>query len=183
MQNLKDELRQCFQGRVCIMGVGNVDYGDDGFGVVLSERIKERYKGSDDGNRHIVINAGTAPERFIQPIAEMGFDHLIFLDAVEVGVEAGSVVFMNAEEIVNRFPQISTHKISLGLIAKLIGGSGKTKTWLLGVQPGSIKIGQGLTEKVKLTLEMIEELLCDLWASSKDTGPFFSRQGMIMHEP
>jgi hydrogenase maturation protease len=162
MQDLKDELRQCFKGRVCLMGVGNVDYGDDGFGVVLSKKIEERLKGDEDDDRHSVINAGTAPERFIQPIAEKGFDHLIFLDSVEVGAEVGGVIFMNAEEITTRFPQISTHKISLGLVAKLIGWNGKTKTWLLGVQPGSVKTGQELTPEVMSTMEILEELLCEL---------------------
>jgi hydrogenase maturation protease len=162
MQDLKDELRQCFHGRVCLMGVGNVDYGDDGFGVILSEKIKERLKGSEDDNRYSVVNAGTSPERFIQTVAENGFKHLIFLDAVEAGAEAGSVVFMNAEEIVNLFPQISTHKISLGLISKLIGGNGKTKTWLLGVQPGSVKMGQTLTKEAETTLEILEGVLCEL---------------------
>jgi hydrogenase maturation protease len=166
MQNLKDELRQCFHGRVCLMGIGNVDYGDDGFGVVLSENLKGRLKGSEDNDRYNVINAGTTPERFIQTVAEKGFDDFIFLDAVEVGAETGSVIFMNAGEIVNRFPQISTHKISIGLIAKLIGGDGKTKTWLLGVQPGSVKMGQELTPEVMSTMDILKELLCELLTGS-----------------
>jgi hydrogenase maturation protease len=166
MQDLNDELRQCFHGRVCLMGVGNIDYGDDGFGVALSEKIKGRLKGSEDEDRFSMITAGTMPERFIQTVAEKGFDHLIFLDAVEVGAEAGSVVFLNAEEIVSRFPQVSTHKISLGLVAKLIGGSGKTKSWLLGVQPGSVKMREGLSQEVETTLEILEGVLCELMSKS-----------------
>jgi hydrogenase maturation protease len=162
MQDLKDELRPCFEGRVCLMGIGNVDYGDDGFGVILSEKIKERLERFECKERHSVLNAGTMPERFIQPIVEKGYDHVIFLDSVEAGAEAGSVVFLNAGEIVNRFPQISTHKISLGLIAKLVEGDGKTKTWLLGVQPGSVKMGEGLTPEVMSTIEILDELLCEL---------------------
>ena len=33
MPDLREQLQQCFQGRVCLMGLGNVQYGDDGFGV------------------------------------------------------------------------------------------------------------------------------------------------------
>jgi hydrogenase maturation protease len=166
MQDLKDELRQCFMGRVCLMGVGNVDYGDDGFGAILSEKIKEHFKSSENGKHHGVFNSGTMPERFIEPIVEKNFDHLIFLDSTEVGAEPGAVVFLNAEEIMSIYPQISTHKISLGLIAKLVSGNGKTKTWLLGVQPGSVMMGQGLTEEVKGTVEILEGILCELM--SKD---------------
>jgi hydrogenase maturation protease len=162
MSDLKDELRPCLKGRVCLMGVGNVDYGDDGFGVILSEKIKERLKGSEEGQPYTVLNAGTTPERYIEAIAEKGFDHLIFLDSVEAGADAGAVIFMNAEEIMSRYPQVSTHKISLGLIAKLAGGNGRTKTWLLGVQPGSVRIGEGLTQEVSGTLEILEGVLCEL---------------------
>ena len=34
MPDLREQLRQCFQGRVCMMGLGNVEYGDDGFGAI-----------------------------------------------------------------------------------------------------------------------------------------------------
>jgi hydrogenase maturation protease len=173
MQDLKDELRPCFEGRVCLMGIGNVDYGDDGFGVILSEKIKERMKGIGYEDRHSILNAGTTPERFIQPIVEKGYNHLIFFDSVEAGAEAGSVVFLNAGEIVNRFPQISTHKISLGLIAKLVEGGGKTKAWLLGVQPGSVKMGEGITPAVKTTLEILEETICELLSL---LNPMMSRE-------
>jgi hydrogenase maturation protease len=166
MPDLREELQRCFKGRVCLMGLGNPDYGDDGLGVILSEAIIERleWHGEIADN---VINAGTSPERFIESIAEQGFDHLIFLDAVEFGGMAGSVVFLNAHEIADRFPQISTHKISLGLLAKSIENSGTTKAWLLGVQPQSIKTEQGLTPEVQTTLEILEELICEFWISGE----------------
>lgn len=188
MRDLHSELRRCFHGHVCLMGLGNVDYGDDGFGTILCEAITEHLKRSGEvEGAHSLINAGTMPERFIQSVAEKGFDHLIFLDAVEFGGEAGSVVFLNTEEILSRFPQISTHKISLGLLAKWIKRSGTTNTWLLGVQPGSVKATQGLTPKVKATLEVLEELLCGLWTSKNDAVRHFSHQedsqaGMLMEE-
>jgi len=150
------------------MGLGNMDYGDDGLGAILSEAIAERLKRHGGVIADNVINAGTLPERFIKSFADRGFDHLIFLDAVEFGGTPGSVVFLNAEEIVDRFPQISTHKISLGLLAKWIEVRGTTKAWLLGVQPGSVKAIKGLTHEVKLTLEILEDLLSDLWSSKNE---------------
>jgi len=32
MPDLREQLQQLFQGRVCLMGLGNVAYGDDGLG-------------------------------------------------------------------------------------------------------------------------------------------------------
>ena len=40
MPDLREQLQQLFQGRVCLMGLGNVAYGDDGFGVRLAEELK-----------------------------------------------------------------------------------------------------------------------------------------------
>ncbi|MFA5191238.1 MAG: hydrogenase maturation protease [Verrucomicrobiia bacterium] len=152
MPDLGEQLEVCFQGRVCLMGLGNTDYGDDGFGVRLAETLAAA--GVPD-----VVIAGASPDRFVGRVAGGGFEHLIFLDAVESGSAPGSVVFLNAEEMSARFPQISTHKISLGLLAKWIEANGSTRAWLLGVQPESLKPGAGLTPTVQRTLEALVELL------------------------
>ena len=95
-------------------------------------------------------------------MADEGFDHLIFLDAVEFGGAAGSVVLLNSDEIAARFPQVSTHKLSLGLLAKQVEANGRTKAWLLGVQPESLKPGQELTPTIQAALELLVELVSDI---------------------
>lgn len=168
MVDLREQLRQCFLGRVCLIGLGNSDYGDDGLGAFLAEALGKRLKRTWDASpAHCVINAGTTPERFIGALAEHGFDHLIFLDAVEFGGEPGSVIFLNAGEMASRFPQISTHKISVGLLAWWVEKIGTTKAWLLGVQPGSLKTAHGLTPAVRKTAGILEELLGDVWIAGK----------------
>ena len=66
----------------------------------------------------------------------------------------GTAVLLDADEMVSRFPQISTHKISVGLLAKLVEEKG-TKTHLLGIQPGSIRQGDGLSEEVRKTADIL----------------------------
>jgi len=163
MPDLREQLRQCFQGRVCLMGLGSVDYGDDGFGVYLAEKLEAA--GLQD-----VIIAGTMPERFLGQVIDSGYDYLLFLDAAEFGGAPGSVILLNAEEMAARFPQISTHKISLGLLAKWVEDSGGTKTRLLGVQPGSLKGTGELTPTVQTTLDVLITLLCDLWNTMKESA-------------
>jgi hydrogenase maturation protease len=144
------------------MGLGNVDCADDGFGVRLAEKLEA--EGLAD-----VIVAGTMPERFIGSVTDDHYDYLIFLDAAEFGAAPGSVIFLNAEEMSARFPQISTHKISLGLMAKWVEDSGKTKAFLLGVQPESLKTVQELTPTMQRSLEVLSELLYELWNTGKDS--------------
>jgi hydrogenase maturation protease len=176
MADLREQLQQLLQGRVCLMGLGNVLYGDDGFGVRLAEALKSEGRDpkaedrsedmdgsySDFGLQSHVIIVGTSPERFISRVADEGFDHLIFLDAAEFGATPGSVVLLNSDEMAARFPQVSTHKLSLGLLAKQVEANGKTKAWLLGVQPKSLKPGEELTLMVEATLLLLLELLRDI---------------------
>jgi hydrogenase maturation protease len=152
MNDLRQQLRDCLRGRVCFMGMGNIDYGDDGFGVRLAEELVSA------GMPEVVV-AGTSPERSISRTADGGFEHLIFLDAVEFGGAPGSVVFLNAGEMTARFPLVSTHKISLALLAKLTEANGATRAWLLGVQPQSIRPERGLTPAVHTTLVLLREML------------------------
>ena len=167
MPDLREQLQRCFQGRVCLMGLGNVDYGDDGFGVRLAEKIAALLPTNGDASRaHEVINAGAMPERFVRILWEKGFDHLIFLDAVECGKPSGSVVFLGTEEMTSRFPQISTHKISLGILAEYIEAEG-TKTWLLGVQPESLKTNGQLSPNVQASLEALALLIGDCWTAEQ----------------
>ena len=161
MPDLREQIQQCLQGRVCLMGLGNVDYGDDGFGVRLAEKLEA--EGLAD-----VIVAGTMPERFIGAVTDNNYDYLLFLDAAEFGGAPGSVIFLNAVEMATRFPQISTHKISLGLLAKWIEDSGNTKAFLLGVQPESLKTVQELTPTMQTSLEVLSELLNELWNTGKE---------------
>ena len=141
--------------------MGNTEYGDDGLGVCLAESLAKRFESCSGAP--VVIDSGMMPERYLGRVAEEKYDSLVFLDAVEFGGEPGSVLIANSEQMMSRFPQISTHKISLGMLANWVESSGSTKAWLIGVQPESLKMGHGLTSTVQDTLEVLEELLYDLW--------------------
>ena len=76
------------------------------------------------------------------------------------------MVFLNAAEIATAFPQISTHKISLGVLAQVLEGAG-TRVWLLGVQPESLQLGQELSATMEASMEIIHGLLRDLRAQQE----------------
>jgi hydrogenase maturation protease len=165
MLDLREQLQQLLQGRVCLMGLGNVEYGDDAFGVRLAEELKsEGRTPKSEGNPSQVILCGMTPERFIGLVTDEGFDHVVFLDAVEFGGPPGSVVLLDSNEMAARFPQISTHKISLGLLARQVESNGQTRAWLLGVQPESLRQGEQLSPTVQATLELLLGLLRDVSA-------------------
>lgn len=159
MTDLSAQLESCFRSRVCLLGLGNTDCGDDALGVRLAEQLAAA--GVAD-----VIVAGSSPERVVGRVAAAGYDHVIFLDAVEFGGAPGSVVWLGADEIAARFPQISTHRISLGLLARWIEERGATRAWLLGVQPASLRPGTSITPAVQTTVDLLVELIADLGLST-----------------
>ena len=158
MADLRQEFARCAKGRVCLLGLGNAEAGDDGFGVRLAEALAR-------AGLPGVIVAGTAPERAVGRAAESGCDHLVFLDAVDFGAAPGSAVWLDAAGIAARFPQVSTHRVSVGLLARWAESGGKTRAWLLGVQPQSLRPADRLTPAVETTLGILLELLIEAFAA------------------
>ena len=72
-ENLREQLEHTLRGRICVMGVGNPQYADDGFGVHLAQALLEA--GVPD-----VIVAGNSPDRYLGATANRKFDHLVFLN-------------------------------------------------------------------------------------------------------
>jgi hydrogenase maturation protease len=160
MPDLREQLEQCFRRRVCLVGVGNAEWGDDGFGVRLAETLEVNSRVTPHASRILV--AGKSPERHLGELNSGAFDHVIFLDAVEFGGVPGSVVFLDAGETASRLAQISTHKISLGTLAQWIEANGITRAWLLGVQPASLRPEMNLSPAVQRTLGILSAMLTEL---------------------
>jgi hydrogenase maturation protease len=118
-----------------------------------------------------VVLADATPERHLTHLTDGAFDRILFLDAVDFGAGPGAVVLLDADEIKARFPQISTHRISLGLLAQLVEAGAPTKVRLLGVQPESLKPGPKLSPAVEATLPILRDLLLDLREDKERSRP------------
>jgi hydrogenase maturation protease len=147
-------IEEALTGKTGFVGIGNTALGDDGFGVRLAQALAA--SGVPD-----VIIAGTVPENHIPTLIDGRFDNLIFVDAVDTGAGAGSVVFLNADDIKGRFPQVSTHKFSLGSLARLIEMESSARVWLLGVQPATLREETGLSDAARTTLELLHRILLE----------------------
>ena len=141
---MDEALRGIAVGRTLVVGLGNPIYGDDGCGVRVAEDLMARAVPD-------VVSAGTSPERALDVCRR--HDTVLFVDAVEMGAVPGTVALMDAREIVSRFPQVSTHKISIGALARCLEGG--PSVWLLGVQPDTMRVGHGLSEPVALSARAV----------------------------
>jgi hydrogenase maturation protease len=88
-----------------------------------------------------------------------GFERVVFLDAVDFGSEPGAVTLLNAVAMKSRFPQVSTHRLSLGALAQCAEQLSDARVWLLGIQPGSLREGGRLSAAVAATLGLLTRLL------------------------
>jgi len=143
---------QLLQGRVCLIGIGNADGGDDALGVHLAEHLRQAGVGD-------VLIAGNRPETLLTGSLSDAFDHILFVDAVDFRGKPGSAVLLNSQQMTARFPQVSTHQLSLGLLARLAEANGVTRAWLLGVQPESLEANQPLSASVHAAMLALAELL------------------------
>jgi len=146
----KDSLAKFFRypvvgedGSIHLLGVGNPLRGDDAAGIFLVEQLARRFRSAR--LRGIVIHPPvSSPELLISKLIPARNEILIF-DSVEQNAKPGSITFRNLDS--SRFGFFATHNVPLKLCT---GPSGDTKnSFVLGIEPESLEIGEGLSETVQ----------------------------------
>lgn len=142
---------------IVILGLGNILYGDEAFGVRVAEQLYLRYDYPDNID---IIDAGTLGQTLLQFVEKA--DRLLILDAVDFNLPPGTLIFKNNEEIP---AYLTAHKMSLHqtsfseviALANLKQCLPKEMV-LIGVQPISLEYGTSLTQKIFDTLDKAVEL-------------------------
>jgi hydrogenase maturation protease len=162
--------------RICLAGVGNPDWGDDGCGCHLARRLQERCLGHPpessrvDTGRLTIIDAGTTPENWLAALAGEGFDRWLWLDAVDMKCQPGAAAFLASPQIASQFPQLSTHKIALSTLTQLVESGGITTVGLLAIQPANLTWGANLSPTVSTTVEALADLMAAALALPTGSG-------------
>jgi len=164
MADLRQRLATALCGRTCVVGIGNTELGDDGLGPRVAGALAS-------GGLEDVIVAGTTPERWMAQLASGRYDNVLFVDAVEFEGQPGSVILLEGREIRARLPQVSTHKISLGVLADLIERGAPTRVRVLGVKPAALRGGQGLSPAVGETARALTAILGEALAVGPERPP------------
>jgi hydrogenase 3 maturation protease len=151
--DMKVVLGALLSGRVCIVGVGNRGRRDDGAGPRLIEQRRPGTPGD-------WIDAGVAPENFLEPIARTHPDVVLIVDAVDFGGTPGQCRPMDASATEMLF--LSTHAGSLNMLAEYLSARSGAKVQVLGIQPQRIDAGEGLSEPVARSVRELAAMLADL---------------------
>ena len=145
------DIPSIIKGKTVFAGVGNRMRGDDGVGPCIIDQIK-------DSCAAICIDVGVAPENYIEKIARIQPDTVVFIDATDFGALAGEVRLFESDNIVGG--KLSTHALSLKMACEYLQArKASCKVFLLAIQPQTMNMGEGLSEAVNRAAVKICQLL------------------------
>ena len=135
-----------YPGHTVFITVGNSLRCDDGVGPYIASQL-------DSSQDLTVIDAGQNPENVIDAIVELHPRRILIIDAADFGVEPGCAQLVESIHIPES--SVSTHAISLKVIARLIEEDTECKVEFLGIQPKSVTFKEELSQEVKQTADEI----------------------------
>ncbi|MFA7281524.1 MAG: HyaD/HybD family hydrogenase maturation endopeptidase [Sterolibacterium sp.] len=119
--------------KTLVLGIGNVLWGDEGFGPKVVERLKQRHAVAAGVE---LVDGGTQGLYLLPLIQDT--DRLIVFDAVDFGKKPGAIVVLRNEEIPAYFGQrpLSLHQTAFTdvLAAASLTGALPESITLIGVQ-------------------------------------------------
>ena len=152
-EDFETTLRDRLVGRVAVMGIGNTMRGDDGLGVHLVNSLQQTSLSRNIG----LFVCEMTPENFAGPVTEFRPDTILMIDAAELGEAPGSARLVGAQEIADS--GMTTHTLSLRLLATLLESETNATVTLLAVQPKGREFGAEVSPQVSETLFYLTELL------------------------
>lgn len=141
-----------------ILGIGNVLYADEGFGVRAVERLNAHYRFGDDVR---VMDGGTQGI-FLLPWVRSARRLLIF-DAIDFGLEPATLKLITGDDVPRYMgaKKVSMHQAGFQevLSSAQLSGEFPSELALIGVQPQLLDdYGGSLTAAVKAQIEPAVEL-------------------------
>lgn len=169
--------------KVLILGVGNILWADEGFGVRTVESINQQYEFDDDVK---LMDGGTQGLYLIQHVQEC--DLLIVFDAIDYGLKPGTMKLIQDEEVPKFMgaKKMSLHQTGFQEVLSTAELTGETPDhiFLIGVQPVQLDdFGGSLRDEVKAQIQpAIKECLkyLDSYSVSykKRTKPLDGNEGV-----
>jgi hydrogenase maturation protease len=144
-----------------VLGLGNLLLRDEGIGVRVVERLQECYEFPDSV---WVMDGGTQGLDLLPYVEDA--DHLLVVDALDLGAEPGTLGRLEGEEIPAFLDiKISPHQMGLAdlLAAARLRGLLPQELVLWGVQPGVIEVGLELSPPIAAQVDtLVSNVLTEL---------------------
>ncbi len=168
--------------RVLVAGIGNIFLGDDGFGVEVVQRLRQR-GGRDDVR---IEDFGIRGVHLAYELLD-GYDAVVLVDAMPMGEPAGTVAVVEPDRSAaghadSGGPVIEAHSMDpvvvLDMVARL--GGEVDRVLVVGCEPASLDEGIGLSvpvadavDRAVVAIDGLLEELCaaDARTEAKETCP------------
>jgi len=148
-------------GKIAVLGLGNVLVGDDGAGPVVVRTLAAQWR----------FTPGVAVEDLGTPGLDLvphvsGCERVVFVDTVRTGSPAGSVVLLDRERLLAAPPpvRVSPHDPGLAevLLTLRFEGGEPRDVRLVGIEPRSLATGVGLSPEVRRAVPRACRRICDV---------------------
>ena len=135
--------------QILILGIGNILWADEGFGVRCAEEINNRYRFSDNVK---IMDGGTQGIYLVQHVQSA--DVLVVFDAIDYGLEPGTLKTIYNDKVPKFMgaKQVSLHQTGFQEVLAMaeFTGSYPDDLLLIGCQPVELEdFGGSLREQVK----------------------------------
>jgi hydrogenase 3 maturation protease len=124
------------------VGIGNLLKSDDGTGVYISKKIKER-------GTILSLTVEASIENYIGKINSLNPDILILIDCVDMKSGPGTFKLLTLNQIQDI--TFNTHNISLRRLSEFFS----MQVFVLGIQPEKVEFGENISYLVKTVANKI----------------------------
>lgn len=150
------------EARILVLGIGNILWADEGFGVRVVQRLMTEYSFPE---RVALVDGGTQGLGLMPYLQEA--ENLIIIDAVDFQQEPGTLILLRGDEVPAYFglKKMSLHQISFQevlAVCELMGQAPK-QVFLVGMQPQILEdYGGSLSSVVKSKLGNAQAAVLDI---------------------
>ena len=150
LPEFEDQLTGFIDGHICLLGIGNRYWHDDGVGSCIAEAL-------GSCKEFDVIDAGFIPENHLETVAGKNPDTILMVDATDFGGAPGEARLLHPDKVA--YSGISTHAGSLQMLAEYLRARTQARIAVLAIQPADTSAGEGLSPAVSITLRDLLEIL------------------------
>ncbi len=150
---LFEQLSKLSGSKTLILGIGNTLKGDDGVGPLICQELAGKISAE-------IIDAGTVPENYIQPVIKKAPQNLLIIDAIDFGASPGRIRIFKPQQLNSLV--ISTHTLSPRIFVDMIMQAINVDVYFIGIQPGQTALGQPLSASVEQAVRCLENTLAKI---------------------
>jgi len=138
-----------------LVGVGNQLRSDDAAGLEVVASLRSKL-GPAPARGVKIHGWSPSPERLLAKLSDKP-GRIVVFDAVEASREPGAVVFCGIAD--TRYGFFATHNVPLRLVPGI--AAREKDVFLVGIQPESLEVGEGLSDCVKGSVERVVAAVTD----------------------